>query len=172
MTERFKEALKLTLGNEGGYYAGTEARDPNPTNYGVTQQTYDDYRQRKGLAGQAVIHITSQEVEDIYVGYWNAASCELLPRLTALAVFDMAINAGPTAAVKLLQKCFTGLVVDGVFGPKTLQAVTAGSDWGTADAYSWQRVRFYVDLAKSERMRPNLLSWTLRVVQFREKYLT
>jgi len=167
----YDEALAHTLGAEGGYYAGNEARDPNPTNFGVTQNTYDEWRLKaKKLPARPVKEITMDEVRAIYRGYWDGASCEELPRLTALTVFDMSINAGQGTAVKMLQKAL-GVTVDGGFGPQTRAALKAVDDRTLADRVCWERVRYYVDLAKNERLRPNLLSWVHRVVKFRETYL-
>src|SRR3970040_567407 len=100
----FQQGLDLVLKFEGGYYAGGEARDPNPTNFGVIQDTYDLYRQRKQLPKRPVKEIEQREVEEIYRGFWEAAVCDRLPPLTALAVFDHAINAGPRTAIRMLQK--------------------------------------------------------------------
>lgn len=170
----YQEALRETLGHEGGYYDGSEARDPNPTNFGVTQETYDSWRRGRGLAPRPVLQITTAEVELIYRGYWTGASCDELPRLVALTVFDHSINAGPGTAVMMLQRA-VGVAADGGFGPATRAAVASAvarhGDAGLADRVCWERMRHYVDLAKSERLRPNLLSWAHRVVRFRERYL-
>lgn len=171
----YQEALKLTLGFEGGYYDGSEARDPNPTNYGVTQSTYDDYRTRKHLPTRSVKEIEQTEVEDIYRWYWEAAGCDKLPRLTAMCVFDHSINAGPVKAIICLQRAL-GVQDDGKFGPKTADACMLprqieAADILLASRLCFERIRYYVDLAKFERLRPNLLSWAHRVIKFREGYL-
>ena len=170
----YQEALVFTLGREGGYYAGTEARDPNPTNYGVIQSTYDAYRKDRRLATRPVKQITMAEVHAIYRGYWTGASCELLPHATAITVFDHSINAGPAAAVRVLQQA-VGTTADGVVGPKTRAAIDAAvalyGDGGLAYRVNARRLRHYVDLAKNTRLRPNLLSWAHRVVLHQEKYL-
>lgn len=172
MSHVFREALKLTLGHEGGYYDGSEARDPNPTNYGVTQKTYDAYRDGRGLPRRPVKQITMDEVEAIYKVYWDGAVCDALPRLAALTVFDHSINAGPVAAIKVLQRAL-GVTPDGVVGPQTRAAIRSFQlhESELAERVCWERIRFYVDLAKNQRLRPNLLSWVHRVVKFREQYL-
>lgn len=166
----YTTALALTLGFEGGYYDGSEARDPNPTNYGVTQDTYDLYRRTRREAPRPVKQIEWPEVQEIYRSYWTGASCDLLGPKTAVCVFDMSINAGPRAAVKLLQRAL-GVTPDGEVGPKTRAAIAVTDDRALAERVAWERVRFYVDLAKSPRLRPNLLSWVHRVVVYRERHL-
>ena len=174
MPDLFERALKETLGHEGGWYDGSEARDPNPTMYGVTQTTYDKYRRDHGRPNESVRNITMGEVQDIYRSYWTGASCDKLSHLplTAIQVFDHSINAGPVAAAKLLQRAlgFEGEDVDGKVGKNTLESIRlAKDDKALVNRFMWARVRFYVDLAKSPRLRPNLLSWVHRVVKSREK---
>jgi Putative secretion activating protein len=174
MPTPYGEALEFTLGREGGWYDGSEARDPNPTMYGVTQKTYNAHRDAKGLPWRSVREIEQSEVQDIYRSYWVDARCDKLPRLTAITMFDMSINAGPGGAIKCLQRV-VGVTDDGAWGPKTEAAVAdyirTIPEKRLAYQHCWERIRYYVDLAKSERLRPNLLSWVHRVVLFREKYL-
>jgi len=40
-------------------------------------------------------------------------------------VFDCAVNSGPSRSIKLLQGACPGLAIDGVIGPKTLEAAKA-----------------------------------------------
>lgn len=172
MADLFERALKETLGHEGGWYDGSEARDPNPTMYGVTQKTYDEYRRRLGKPIHTVRDISMDEVKDIYRSYWTGASCDKMSHLplTAMQVFDHSINAGPQAAVKVLQKAL-GLVADGKAGPKTLDAIRlTADDRDLVNRVMWERIRAYVDIAKSPRLRPNLLAWVHRVVKFREAH--
>lgn len=168
--QAYRDALDFTLEIEGGYYAGNEARDPNPTNFGVIQKTYDAWRDGKKLPRRPVKLIERHEVEAIYRGYWVGAACEHCGPLTAATVFDMSINAGPGTAVRILQRAL-GVDADGRVGPKTRAVLAAADDVALANAVCWERVRYYVDLAKTPRLRPNLLSWMHRVVRLREQFL-
>lgn len=179
--DHFPEALAFVLKNEGGYYPGNEARDPNPTNRGVTQKTYDAYRDSVNLPRRAVRLIDEDEVVHIYERYWKDAHCESLPRKTAITVFDHAINAGPKEAIKCLQRAL-GVPADGYAGPMTLAAVEAavdsglglvgvGADSGLALRVCMERIAHYTRIAQSQRLRPNLYSWVNRVVKFKNDYL-
>lgn len=175
----FEEALAFVLKNEGGYYPGHEARDPNPTNFGVTQNTYDNYRLSVGLPKRAVRLIEMEEVRSIYRRYWIDARCGLMPRVLAITVFDHAINAGPKEAIRVLQRAIGGgLDADGIFGPKTEAALNsrlygAGDEEGyyLASRVCFERLNHYHRLAQARRLRPNLYSWVGRVLRFRDEYL-
>lgn len=89
----FQEALRFTLKWEGGYVS--HPQDPGgATNMGITQKTYDAYRQKGGLPPRPVREIAREEVEEIYRGYWAAIDGDKLPRAMAIAAFDAAVNSG------------------------------------------------------------------------------
>ena len=177
----FQEAMRLTLGHEGGWYDGSDPRDPNPTMYGVIQSVYDTYRDRKGQPRQSVRLISQPELHEIYRKYWDGV-CEHLPPLLGLCVFDMSINAGPPVARQLVQRALDiadegdfndSIEDDGKFGPKTLAAIAAlkHEDWKLTMLVCMERIRFYDALAAQAKLRPNLKSWVHRTVQFYDTYL-
>lgn len=184
MKGSFEEAMRLTLGHEGGWYDGSEARDPNPTMYGVTQKVYDSYRIEKRLPLRTVREIEEQELHAIYRKYWDG-TCEFtaedFPR-TTLCLFDMSINAGPVSARMLLQEALNQLwstksylIQDGKIGPKTKAAITrAAGAVSDRDLCAWLllvRVSYYDHLAQSARLRPNLKSWIGRTMNFYNSYI-
>lgn len=115
----FLHALDFTLRFEGGY-SNVPGDNGGPTEQGVTQRTYDGYRQRHGLPTQDVRKMTGAELRSIYyVGYWTALRCGEMPAPVAIALFDYAVNSGPDRAAKGLQGAL-GVAVDGQIGPKTL----------------------------------------------------
>lgn len=119
---RFDECLKFVLAREGGYVNHKNDRG-KATNKGITQKTYDAYREKLGLENQSVRGITSDEVSSIYkTGYWNAAKCGVLKEPIDLMTFDASVNHGPGMASKLLQSAL-GVDVDGKIGPKTIDAL-------------------------------------------------
>lgn len=56
--------------------------------------------------------------------FWDACSCDNLPHGIDLLVFDIAVNQGVGSSKRLLQSQLE-VTVDGVVGPKTLEAVRA-----------------------------------------------
>ena len=121
MKENYPQALKQVLKYEGGYV--DHPKDPGgPTNKGVTQAVYDNWRKSQNLSIQSVRAIADSEVAAIYKNlYWDRISGDLLPSGVDFAVFDFAVNSGVSRAAKTLQ-AVVGVTQDGVIGPATIQA--------------------------------------------------
>lgn len=122
--DKFLKYLEWVLVHEGGYV--NHPKDPGgATNYGITQDTYNNYLHSSGKKSQSVSLITRREVEAIYrVKYWLAIKGDQLPVGWDYAVFDFAINSGISRAIKMMQLA-VGVSDDGVIGEKTLAAVRA-----------------------------------------------
>ena len=110
------------LAYEGGFV--NHPKDPGgATNQGITQRTYDAYRRRIGHATQSVRMIDNVERDTIYrVQYWDAIRGDDLPIGVDAAVYDFAVNSGPSRAAKFLQR-IVGVKQDGVIGLQTLDAL-------------------------------------------------
>lgn len=90
---------------EGGYYKGNLSSDPNPTNHGITQKTYDRVRINLHLPKLNVKDLTIAVAMDIYYHeYWTIAQCYLLPEPIDIIVFDTAVNCGVGRAKAILLK--------------------------------------------------------------------
>jgi lysozyme family protein len=121
MKENYPQALRQVLKYEGGYV--DHPKDPGgPTNKGVTQEVYDDWRKSQNLPVQSVRNIADSEVAAIYKNlYWDRISGDNLPSGVDFAVFDYAVNSGVSRAAKTLQ-AVVGVTQDGQIGPQTIQA--------------------------------------------------
>lgn len=122
MKDSFQLALKEVLKDEGGYV--NHPKDPGgATNKGITQATYDAFRS----PNRSVKLITDDEVALIYKSrYWDAVKGDQLPRGLDYAVFDFAVNSGPSKAATYLQQILK-VTTDGQIGPKTLEAAQKAS---------------------------------------------
>jgi len=122
MQNNFPKALALVLKHEGGY--SNHPRDPGgATMKGVTQRVYDAYRRRRGAPRRSVRSIEDRELQDIYkVQYWDAVRADEMPDGLDYAMFDYAVNSGPTRATKDLQRVM-GEKVDGHVGQILLDAI-------------------------------------------------
>lgn len=117
MSEPFDTAVTAVLGYEGGY-----VNDPNDpggeTNWGISKRAYPNL-DIKNLTRDGAIQIYRRD-------YWDALGCDRFPPVIAIALFDAAVNQGPVAAVRILQRAL-GVAVDGVIGPQTLAAARAAN---------------------------------------------
>ena len=137
----FEDAVEIVLSKEGGYTA-----DPDDsgnwtggkvgkgvlkgTKFGISAAAYPDF-DIKTLKRSEAVAIYKRD-------YWDKLRAEQLPDSLRLTVFDMAINAGVSRAVKLLQQVCK-VEQDGIIGPITIsQAQTIG-----LAAYSKIRQDYY-----------------------------
>ena len=95
MSEPFDTAMTAVLGYEGGY-----VNDPNDpggeTNWGISKRAYPNL-DVKNLTRDGAIQIYRRD-------YWDALGCDRFPSVIAIALFDAAVNQGPVAAVRILQR--------------------------------------------------------------------
>lgn len=108
----FEVAVEFILEHEGGY--SNDSQDPGgETNFGISKRSYPDVD---------IKNLTREDACAIYErDYWTKMHCAELPDGLDLLVFDSAVNQGVGAATKMLQQA-VGTTVDGVIGPKTIQA--------------------------------------------------
>lgn len=144
MDANFGRALSAVLRHEGGYVNHPE--DPGgPTNKGVTLATFRKWVKRDGTAND-LKRITDAEVAKVYRGgYWNAVKAGSLPGGIDYAVFDYAVNSGPTRAAKALQNAL-GVAADGIVGPVTLAAAAKADPIATIKTICDRRLVFLKQL--------------------------
>lgn len=138
----FNKAIPIILKHEGGYV--NNPKDPGGiTNYGITLGFLLQYPEFGDLNNDGVVNaidvksMTQQQAINIYKTlWWDKFNFGLIENSTiATKLFDLSINMGNVRAGMLLQTalnkvCNTKLVVDGVFGTKsinTLNAITTKS---------------------------------------------
>jgi lysozyme family protein len=118
----FAQALPYVLAHEGGW-----SDDPSDhggaTMKGITLQT----AQRHGILDkEALKAITDEQLADIYrADYWCFDQVD--SQAVATKLFDMSVNLGKGAALRLAQEALNELgatlQVDGHWGPKTCSAL-------------------------------------------------
>ncbi|MGE0278347.1 MAG: glycoside hydrolase family 108 protein [Nitrospiraceae bacterium] len=161
----FDDALAFVLKAEGGYVNDPVDRG-GATNMGVTQATYDAYRNAKGLSPLAVSKITNLEVEDIYrTRYWDECQCDSLPWPVSLVVFDAAVNHGPHRAKQFLQQA-AAVTADGKIGPQTRAAIAAMPADTLVNNFLWYRLQYYRDISKGDQQK-FLRGWLTRTLHLR-----
>jgi lysozyme family protein len=168
----FLSDMQFVLKWEGGLTDDPD--DPGGrTNKGITQREYDNYRKQTGLPIQDVAQISDDEVYEIYYNnFWKATKCDGLPSPLRLVVFDTAVNMGVGTSIKLLQQALNEflvqgkkLLVDGIIGPKTLEAAQTMNSKAVAKKMLELRLYRYCDIVKSSpKLVKFLKGWVRRVI--------
>ena len=155
--DNFQACLAFTLQQEGGFV--DDPYDPGgATNMGITLATYQDWFPQATVADLRAIDAAT--VSEIYENdYWfESDAAEFAPGVD-LMMFDMAVNAGPVRAAKLLQQCL-GVAQDGRIGPITLAAAIAKAPLDLIKSLGSAQYWFYHGLSDW----PNFgRGWTKRV---------
>ncbi len=166
-TSSFHNALTFILRWEGGFVDDPD--DPGGrTNKGVTQKTYNRWRQKHGLDPADVLYIDAEEVDQIYAeGYWVPPHCPELARNLDLIQFDTAVNMGVRRAVMILQEGL-GCKADGQFGPITTKAAHDCDPEAVMKVYCDIRECFYRRLVERKpRLKKFLRGWLNRLNSLR-----
>jgi len=157
----FDTAIKHVLEHEGGYV--NDPDDPGgETNYGISKRSYPDLD---------ITNLTQAQAIEIYRrDFWDTQWNLIVSQDLSTALLDASVNMGRMAAVKLLQRavnkayCRDLLVVDGIFGRKTLAAVNEDGE-DTLREFRASRSMFYIDLAWNQpTMKKFLPGWIRRAV--------
>jgi lysozyme family protein len=148
---RFDDAIGYVLVNEGIY--SEHPQDPGgPTKYGISlrwlksQGELGDIDEDGDIDGDDVRALSRSQAMRFYLmGFWQPLKLDLLDsQAIATRVFDIAVNAGGRAAVKIAQEAFNAfktevdlrrgekayprLKVDGKLGPKTRAALNLAAE--------------------------------------------
>jgi lysozyme family protein len=140
MNKNFQQALEKVLKHEGGFV--NHPADPGgATNKGITLATYRRYIKKKGTVDDLKALTTEQAGKVYKAQYWDKVRGDDLPSGLDYAVFDFAVNSGPSKAVKELQKAL-GVTQDGIIGPITLEAARAANTKFLIDRLCDNRLAF------------------------------
>ena len=106
---------------------GKKTDDPRDrggrTNFGVTQGTYNRWRDSKKLPRQDVFKITKDEAMQLYKkNFWGIIGGDKLPQKTAMALMSFALTDGPEDSVRLVQRMLK-IPATGYMGPATLEKI-------------------------------------------------
>lgn len=135
----FVDSLKEVLKHEGGYV--NHPKDPGgETNFGITVRV----ARENGYLGD-MRSIPMNVVESIYKRqYWDKVKADQMPESVRYPLFDYAVNSGPGAAARALQRVL-GVTDDGIIGPMTLEAANKYNGHLGA-ALTGYRLEFMTDL--------------------------
>lgn len=144
VASNFAASLKAVLTSEGG-------NDDDPadhggrTSRGITQREYDAWMKEQDRAPRDVWTASNEDVAAIYRSEYWGSICTLLPIGIDYLYFDMAVNAGPDRAARLLQEALA-VNVDGRIGPVTREAIRHVNPEKIIERYSTIKANWYRSL--------------------------
>ena len=158
----FDEAFKRLIGHEGGY--STDRRDPGNwtggrvgvgtlkgTKFGLAANTYPNLD---------IKNLTLAQAKSIYKkDWWDKLGADGMHSAIVFQLWDFAINAGKSRAIKELQQA-VGVPADGIIGPQTLAAVNAHDLNDVILSLTAERLKFYTSLSTFKTYGKG---WTNRV---------
>jgi len=164
MRENWNDCFEMVLKHEGGYV--NDPRDPGGrTNLGVTQRAYAAWLVRT-VTESDMRKLSPSIVKPFYKAmYWDKIKGDGLPSGVDYAAFDLAVNSGVGRASKYLQQ-IAGVTVDGVIGPKSLEAIKSRDPKEMADALCDMRLDFLKRLPTFETFGKG---WSRRVAEVSAK---
>ena len=127
---------------EGGWSDNPD--DPGKaTNWGVTQATWQTFVGASKVVTVADIKaLTQADVLPLYRVFWRGCNANYLPDGVDLVTFDWCVNSGVGRGNEGLQEAL-GVTVDGLVGPKTLNAATNGDHAAVIGRVSELRADLY-----------------------------
>lgn len=123
MNADLAQTIKLVFGSEGGY--SNHPKDPGgATKYGITAATLGSWRKlgRKATPLEVQSLTLAEAMQILDRQYAQPIHFAELPAGLDYAVFDFAVNSGPSQAAKILQRIL-GVGADGFIGARTIEAI-------------------------------------------------
>lgn len=162
MIENWPSSFKRVIESEGGYVNDATDRG-GETNLGVTRVAWGEYLGRPVRDGE-MRGLTVKAVEPFYKErYWDACRCGELPSGVDYLVFDLAVNAGPGRAIRMLQQS-VGAKEDGELGPRTMAAVARANPAGLLDRFTDAKEAFYMEIVRRNPSQQKFINgWLARV---------
>ena len=140
----FDACLALVLKSEGGY-VNNKADPGGMTNLGVTKRTYEQYVGHP-VDEETMRGLTPDTVAPLYRKmYWDAVRADDLPDGLDYCLFDIAVNSGPTKAIKLMQSA-VGTPQTGQITDRDVQLANAGDTFDLITKICNERLVFLQSL--------------------------
>lgn len=123
---KLEDCIEYVFRNEGGFVID----NGGPTKFGCTLKVISEFRDAP-VTEQEVRDLTKEEATEIYRHlYWDKIGLEHITNdAIATCLLDVAINRGPSIAVKYAQRVLMALKghldVDGIIGPRTMAFINS-----------------------------------------------
>ena len=167
MKENWDECFAMVIKSEGGFV--NHPKDPGGmTNLGVTRSAWQGFLNRD-VTEIEMRGLTPEAVKPFYKSlYWDRIKGDSLPSGVDYAAYDLAVNSGPHKAAQYLQE-IAGAPVDGMIGPKSLEAIQSCDAKETADAICDMRLEFLKKLSTFDTFGKG---WSRRVADVKAKAIS
>lgn len=164
-----EQIINDILKREGGYVNHPADRG-GPTKYGITLATLCSWRHNLNLKPEDVENMPEDEARAIYKRrYFEEPGFEALDPFFWPFLVDAAVNHGPSAAVKMLQRAL-GASPDGILGPATLTAAKAHVPRRLAAKFVAERAKKYGRIITQDPSQAAFAAgWMSRLGEFIEE---
>jgi lysozyme family protein len=153
-SDRFIRAFKYLIDHEGGY--SNNPTDPGgETKYGISKRSYPQY---------VIKDLTLDDAKRIYhTDYWSGERFdEIENEDVAIKIFDIAVNAGKSQAIKIVQRALRAVgykpKIDGILGIETLSCINNVKDRALLVAIRSEAAGYYTLLAEKNKILNVFLS--------------
>lgn len=177
----FDTIFEMVIPHEG-FYSNVKGDTGKETYMGISRKHNPNWDGWKIIDRYKVngpiphdFRIPNQHLEDLaeelyLCQYWiKIKGSKIKCNAIAANLFDMYINAGKNAIVlmqKAVQELGTHVEIDGIIGPKTIEAINSLPAKRLNDLYNNQRRKYYLEIAKNGDNIKFLKGWLKRVDQF------
>ncbi len=162
--EVFEKALQKVLQFEGGLRLHRNPTEQYETYAGIYRKAHPNWEGWKYL--DRGLESPFELVKEFYYeNYWKPFEKVKDDQVKAL-LFETAVNLGVRQTIKLAQKVL-GVKVDGILGPKTLEAMNSVDPKDFIRDFTLARVAFYTALANKNPKRYGiyLRGWINRTLE-------
>lgn len=147
MSARFDKIFQHIIDVEGTEYSNRSADRGGPTKYGVTLSTLKKYRQSDAVTAEDVMNLPIGEAKLIYIKFYYdlVGGDEIMSDKIAACLMDVAVNSGPSVAVKTAQKIIN-VKIDGDLGPVSIKTINTCPEIIFVREFLQARQLQYVDI--------------------------
>ena len=168
--DRFNKFLDYIFEVEGGFTDDENDRG-GKTTWGITEEEAREF----GYTGD-MRNLTKDFAKNIYLKkyYLGNKLDKIIDDRVALSIFDWAVNSGGRGIKKsqiVANKFGANLVIDGIIGNKTLEAINAIDPKMFLKEYHELQRAFYKNLAAKDSTQEDFLKGWLNRVEIKEKYI-
>ena len=162
----FLTAFESMIRNEGGYKLHTVAGDRGGMTYAGIARNFHPRWPGWSAIDQGEIPETELVRQFYQENFWAAIQGDwIIHQTVARSLFDFAVNAGVTTAVRLAQ-IVAGTTPDGKMGPKTVAALNALDPEKFVLSFALAKLARYRDIVNKDRTQQKfLLGWVNRTLK-------